>query len=221
MKKGFPATKKLTNAKKLLDSGSNPDPIAVITLLKRTLDILLPTVSFKILEPYRQFVLRIDTLDDSSFIRDSVKGMYFKLLSELGPKEYEILHEAEKKDLAMNMLFLDIKSVTVEVEKLSSREREEFKRRLKNKSDLERELSKSLLAIGVAEYVITVKDRKALEEEYFAQKMPDEDEDDFERPESRQIDNVGIDEDNERPMSEYDSPNNDVESSEYVYVSDD
>ena len=221
LKKGFPATKKLTNAKKLLDSGSNPDPIAVITLLKRTLDILLPTVSFKILEPYRQFVLRIDTLDDSSFIRDSVKGMYFKLLSELGPKEYEILHEAEKKDLAMNMLFLDIKSVTVEVEKLSSREREEFKRRLKNKSDLERELSKSLLAIGVAEYVITVKDRKALEEEYFAQKMPDEDEDDFERPESRQIDNVGIDEDNERPMSEYDSPNNDVESSEYVYVSDD
>jgi len=221
LKKGFPNTKKLTNAKKLLDSTSKSDTIAVITLLKRTLDILLPTVPFKILEPYRQFVLGVDTLGDSSFIRDSVKGMYFKLLGELGPKEYEILHDAEKKDLAMSMLFLDIKSVTAEVEKLSSREREEFKRRLKNKSDLERELSKSLLAIGVAEYIITVKDRKALEEEYLAEKMPAEEEDDFERPESRQIDNVGIDEDYEVPRGEYDSPNNDVETSEYVYVSDD
>jgi hypothetical protein len=220
LKKGFPTTKKLTNAKKLLDSTSKPDPIAVITLLKRTLDILLPTVSFKILQPYREFVLKIDSSSDSSFIRDSVKGMYFKLLGELGPKEYEILHDAEKKDLALSMLFLDIKSVTNEVEKLSSREREEFKRRLKNKSDLERELSKSLLAIGVAEYVITVKDRKALEEEYLAQQMPAEEEDDFERPESRQIDNVGI-EDDERAPAEHDSPNNDVETSEYVYVSDD
>jgi hypothetical protein len=119
------------------------------------------------------------------------------------------------------MIFLDIGSVTKEVEFLSGREREEFKRRLKNKSDLERELSKSLLAIGVAEYVITVKDRKALEEEYLAQKMPAEEEDDFERPESRQIDNVGIDEDAERGPGEYDSPNNDVEMPEYVYVSDD
>lgn len=220
LKKGFPTTKKLTNAKKLLDSSSKADHIAITTLLKRTLDILLPTVSFEILEPYRQFVLNIDTVGESSFIRDSVKGMYFKLLGEIGAKEYEILHEAEKKDLAMSMLFLDIASVTKEVEFLSGREREEFKRRLKNKSDLERELSKSLLAIGVAEYVITVKDRKALEEEYLAQKMPAEEEDDFERPESRQIDNVGIDDD-ERAPAEYDSPNNDVEMPEYVYVSDD
>ena len=221
LKKGFPTTKKLTNAKKLLDSSSKPDIIAVMALLKRTLDILISTVSFEILEPYRQFILNIDTAGEPSFIRDSVKGMYFKLLSEIGAKEYEILHEAEKKDLAMSMLFLDIDSVTAEVEILSSREREEFKRRLKNKSDLERDLSKSLLAIGVAEYVITVKDRKALEEEYLAQKMPEEEEDNFERPESRQIDNVGIDEDDERARGEYDSPNKDVETPEYVYVADD
>lgn len=219
IKKGFPSTKKLTNAKKLLDS--KPDPIAMISLMSRTLDILIPLVSFKKLEPYRKFITSIDTVGDSSFIRDSVKGMYFKLLGELGSKEIDLLHEAEKKDLPLNMLFLNIDDVTSEVNVLSAREREEFKRRLKVKTDLERELSKNLLAIGVAEYVITIEDRKMIEEQYLAEKEPDmDDEDEEEEPESRQFDNVGV-EDVENAPEEYDSPNNDYEAQDYVYVSDD
>ena len=219
LKKGFPSTKKLPNAKKLIDS--KPDPIAMISLLSRTLDILIPLVSFKKLEPYRSFVTSIDTVGDSSFIRDSVKGMYFKLLGELSSKEIDLLHEAEKKDLSLNMLFLNIEDVTKEVNILSAREREEFKRRLKVKTDLERELSKNLLAIGVAEYIITIEDRKAIEQQYLAEQEPDmDDEDEEEMPESRQIDNVGV-EDVENAPEEYDSPNNDYEAVESVYVSED
>lgn len=218
LKKGFPSTKKLTNAKKLVDS--KPDHIAMSALLSRTLDILVPAVSFKKLEPYRNFVNNVETVDDSSFVRDCIKGMYFKLLGELGSKEIDIIHEAEKKDLAFNMLFLNIKDVTLEVDILSGRERDEFKRRLKNKSDLERELSKNLLAIGIAEYVITNEDRKLLEEQYLAEQKPLEDEEEFETPESRQIDNLGV-EDIENAPEEYDGPINDYETTEYVYVTDD
>ena len=146
--------------------------------------------------------------------------MYFKLLGELGSKEIDIIHEAEKKDLAFNMLFLNIKDVTLEVDILSGRERDEFKRRLKNKSDLERELSKNLLAIGIAEYVITNEDRKLLEEQYLAEQKPLEDEEEFETPECRQIDNLGV-EDIENAPEEYDGPINDYETTEYVYVTDD
>lgn len=218
IKKGFPSTKKLTNAKKLLDS--KPDHIAMSALLSRSLDILIPAVSFKKLEPYRQFVNNIETVDDSSFVRDCIKGMYFKLLEELGAKEIDILHEAEKKDLAFNMLFLNIADVTREVDVLSGRERDEFKRRLKNKSDLERDLSKNLLAIGIAEFVITNEDRKLLEEQYLAEQKPAEDTDDFESPESRQIDNLGVD-DIENAPEEYDGPVNDYETTEYSYIADD
>jgi len=218
LKKGFPSTKKLTNAKKLIDS--KPDHIAMSALLSRSLDILIPVVSFKKLEPYRQFVNNVETVDDTSFVRDCIKGMYFKLLGELGAKEIDILHEAEKKDLAFNMLFLNIDDVTREVDVLSGRERDEFKRRLKNKSDLERELSKNLLAIGIAEFVITNEDRKLLEEQYLAEQKPAEDTDDFEAPESRQIDNLGVD-DIENAPEEYDGPVNDYEATEYIYVADD
>jgi len=217
IKKGFPSTKKLPNAKKLLSSAA--DPIAVFTLLSRTLDLLVPSVSFKKLEPYREFINKLERLQEPSFLRDSVKGMYFKLLGELDAKEIDILHEAEKKDLTFNMIFLNIEDVTVEVDVLSASEREEFKRRLKAKSDLERELSKNLLQIGVAEYVITNEDRKIIEQEYLAKQEIYEEEDD-EQPESRQIDNVGFD-DAENAPEEYDSPNNDFEAREYVYVSED
>ena len=219
IKKGFPSTKKLTNSKKLVDS--NPDQNAMMNLLSRTLDLLIPAVSFKKLEPYREFLRTVDTLGDSSFIRDCVKGMYFKLLAELGPKEIEMLHEAEKKDLTLNMLFLRIEDVTKEVNVLSAREREEFKRRLKVKTDLERELSKNLLAIGVAEYVITIEDRKAIEQEYLAEKEPDmNDEDEEEEPESRQFDNTGV-EDAENAPEEYDSPNNDYDLPDVQYFPED
>jgi len=218
LKKGFPSTKKLTNAKKLIDS--KPDHIAMSALLSRSLDILIPAVSFKKLEPYREFLNNIETVDDSSFVRDCIKGMYFKFLGELGAKEIDVLHEAEKKDLAFNMLFLNIADVTREVDVLSGRERDEFKRRLKNKSDLERELSKNLLAIGIAEFVITNQDRKLLEEQYLAEQKPAEDTDDFETPESRQIDNLGVD-DIENAPEEYDGPVNDYEATEYVYATDD
>jgi hypothetical protein len=219
IKKGFPSTKKLTNAKKLLDS--NPDQNAVISLLSRTLDVLVPSVSFKKLETYRNFINNLDTLDDSSFVRDCVKGMYFKLLAEISSKDIEILHEAEKKDLTLNMLFLNIDDVTKEVNVLSAREREEFKRRLKVKTDLERELSKNLLAIGVAEYVITNEDRKAIELEYLEEKEPDiRDEDEEEEPESRQFDNTGID-DAENAPEEYDSPNNDYDPPDMEFYPED
>jgi len=216
LKKGFPATKKLTNAKRLIES--KPDPIAMMSLMSRTLDILTSTMPFKKLEPYRMFLDNIDTNIDSSFLRDCIKGMYFKLLGELDPKEIEILHNFEKKDLTFNMIFLKIEDVTSEVNILSAREREEFKRRLKVKTDLERELSKSLLQIGVAEYVITNEDRKMIEEKYLAE-LPQEDEDD-EKPESRQIDNTGYD-DAENAPEEFDSPNNDFEAVEYVFIPED
>lgn len=221
LKKGFPSTKKLPNAKKLIDS--KPDPIAMISLLSRTLDILIPLVSFKKLEPYREFIQTIDTLGEPSFLRDSVKGMYFKLLGELGSKEIDLLHESEKKDLTLNMLFLTIDDVTKEVNILSGREREEFKRRLKNKTDLERELSKNLLAIGVAEYVITIEDRKILEEQYLAEKEDEqiEEEDKGEEvPESRQIDNTGYGDDENAP-EEFDNAVQDYDALETVYVMED
>jgi hypothetical protein len=219
--KGFPSTKKLPNAKKLIDS--KPDPIAMISLLSRTLDILIPLVSFKKLQPYREFIRTIDTLGEPSFLRDSAKGMYFKLLGELGSKEIELLHESEKKDLTLNMLFLTIDDVTKEVNILSGREREEFKRRLKNKTDLERELSKNLLAIGVAEYVITIEDRKILEEQYLAEKEDEkieEEDEGEEKAESRQIDNTGYGDDENAP-EEFDNAVQDYDALETVYVMED
>jgi hypothetical protein len=221
LKKGFPSTKKLPNAKKLIEL--KPDPIAMISLLSRTLDILTPAVSFNKLEPFRVFVTTIDTSQEPSFLRDSVKGMYFKLLADLGSKEIDLLHEAEKKDLSLNMLFLKIEDVTNEVNILSGREREEFKRRLKNKTDLERELSKNLLAIGVAEYVITIEDRKILEEQYLAEKedeVIEEDEDGDEKPESKQLENTGFGDDENAP-EEFDNAVNDYVPNESEYIMED
>ena len=88
---------------------------------------------------------------------------------------------------------------------------------------MERELSKNLLAIGVAEYVITIEDRKILEEQYLAEKEDEqiEEEDEGEEvPESRQIDNTGYGDDENAP-EEFDNAVQDYDALETVYVMED
>jgi hypothetical protein len=68
--------------------------------------------------------------------------------------------EVLPKDLALKSFLRSAESLEGEVRSLVTAERESFKTRLGEKSDMERELVKQLLDIGLAPYVITLKDRQ-------------------------------------------------------------
>ena len=166
VKIGFSKTLKLELIRKFVDSDT--DGIALLSLLSRLVDILAP-LQFspkKILE-IRKFVENVNPFENKSLFRDAVKGRIYELVDLIKSEGnlIEAVKTAMNRDLDMNMILLTKEDSEKQVEILRARERETLKERLRQLTDTEREVTKMLLDIGIAQYIVTNEDRRLFAKE--------------------------------------------------------
>jgi hypothetical protein len=77
----------------------------------------------------------------------------------------EAVKTSMNRDLDMNMILLTKEDSEKQVEILRARERETLKERLRQLTDTEREVTKMLLDIGIAQYIVTNEDRRLFAKE--------------------------------------------------------
>lgn len=167
---GFPKGLKLDKVEVFLRS--NTDGTAFIAFLSRILDILSITdFSQDIIQRYRTVIVYLNHHTDTSLLRDSARGFVYEFLHELvkAPNKAGLVQEiqtAVQKDVVMNMILLTKEDAVRQEGELRAREREVFKQRLRQMNDTEREITKMLLDIGIAPYIITNEDREMFAKEY-------------------------------------------------------
>ena len=167
VKKGFPDKLKLDLIKKFVET--EKDGVALSVLLSRILDIIAPLhYSQSRTSMFRMFIQNMNTFENKSLVRDAVKGMIYLLFQDIKSEDglIEAIKTAMYKDLTMNMILLTKEQSEKTVDALRARERETLKQRLQELSDREREITKQLLDIGIAQYIFNVEDRRLLAKEF-------------------------------------------------------
>jgi hypothetical protein len=170
------------------------DGISILLFMNRILDILsLQNIKKDILLNFREKSVYLETQENKSLLRDTAKGLVYELFHELSKeKNKDVLSknlaDAISRDITMNMLLLTKEEAEQITESAKTSEREKFKQRMRSMNDDEREVTKLLLDIGLAPYIITNADREMFAKEF---NLPDPEEEyneliaqiDEERPE--------------------------------------
>ena len=150
----------------------NIDAVSVITLMNRILDILSKQdFDIKLIASYRDTVTYLETRKNPSLLRDTVKGLLFELFQEISRDSNKVnigkaIDEALLKDVVMNMILLTKEDAQEIADSVRTKEREKFKQKMRTLNDTQREITKMLLDIGVAPYIITNEDREIFSREY-------------------------------------------------------
>jgi hypothetical protein len=166
VKIGFSKTLKLELIRKFVDSDT--DGVALLSLLSRLVDILAPLkFSPKKIMEIRKFIESVNPFENKSLFRDAVKGRIYELVDMVKSEGnlIEAVKIAMNRDLDMNMILLTKEDSEKQVEILRARERETLKERLRQLTDTEREVTKMLLDIGIAQYIVTNEDRRLFAKE--------------------------------------------------------
>jgi hypothetical protein len=168
LKLKFPSLKLPTLQKFVNESN---DGIALMTVLHRLMDILNPPGNIEL----RQALVLLDTTIDPSLLRDTVRGLIFKFLHSVSkdPNTELKLQFALRRDVVLRMVLLRREEAEKVQNSLRAKERETFKQRMRQMPDQEREVTKQLLDIGLAGYIITNEDRRIFAKE---QEIVDQDE---------------------------------------------
>jgi hypothetical protein len=188
------------------------DAVSVLTMMNRILDILsTQEFSLETLKQYRNVVSNLDMHKNASLLRDTAKGLLYELSQEIAKDKNKVtigkaLDDALLKDVVMNMLLYTDEEARRISEGARTKEREAFKRQMRSMNDTQREITKMLLDIGVAPYVITNEDREMFAREY---NYPDPEEEynklvqqqDEQRPEEGYNDTRDFVEDGVRPLN--------------------
>lgn len=148
---------------------SENDGIALLSLLNRVLDIISGHgFPVKYVIPYRQFCTSLNTRESPSLVRDAVRGMLYELFDSIksDDKIVEGLRMAMNRDLALRMILIKKDDAEKEVNVTRTKERETFKMRMRSMNDEQREITKRLLDIGIAPFIITNEDREIFAREY-------------------------------------------------------
>jgi len=167
---GFPKGLKLDKIEAFVRSDT--DGVALLTLLNRILDILVSEgFPLEKAAEYRAANVYLRT----TLVRDAARGLLYELLHDVVSQRNKAglvsaLSTASQRDLAFNMILITKEQATRQDSDLRTRERELFKMRMRNMNDTEREVTKMLLDIGIAPYIITNEDRELFAAEY---KIPD------------------------------------------------
>jgi hypothetical protein len=190
----------------------NIDAVSILTLMGRILDKLSEqNFSLEILKTYREAIADLDTRKNASLLRDTAKGLLYELSHEIAKDKNKsslgkAIDDALLKDVVMNMLLYTNEDAMRITEGARTKEREKFKQTLRSMNDTQREITKMLLDIGVAPYIITNEDREMFAREY---NYPDPEEEynqllqqvDEERPEDGYNDTRDYVEDGVRPVN--------------------
>ena len=167
---GFPRGLKLDKIEAFIRSDT--DGIALLSLLNRILDILSREgYSVDRITIYRKAATYLHT----NLLRDAAKGLLYELFHELNDTKNKAalltaLQTASQRDLVLSMILITKEQATKQESDLRTREREVFKLRMREMNDTEREVTKMLLDIGIAPYIITNEDREIFAREY---RLPD------------------------------------------------
>lgn len=154
----------------------NTDATAFLTFMSRTLDVLSREDFPKsVVAKYRAVVAFLDPHMEPSLMRDAARGFLYELLHEVASSSNAIglvqaLHVATQRDLVMNMILITQEDAQRQDGELRAREREVFKQRMRQMNDTEREVTKMLLDIGIAPYIISNEDRELFAHQY---RIPD------------------------------------------------
>lgn len=153
---------------------SKEDTVAFVTFLSRLLDILSEhEYDIKKSITFRSSIVYMKA--DKSLTKDIAIGLIYQLLSDISKNApiVKIITEAVKHDMVLKMIFLTKVEAEAENEALRASERETLKKKLRTMNDTEREITKMLLDIGIADYLITNADREFFAVRY-AQSKPEE-----------------------------------------------
>ena len=144
------------------------DGIAYLTLSNQILTTLCNS-SFPLKEQIK-FRTKLETLkiESASLLRDTAKGIFQELLAEikLSAPLTRLVLNALKTDLTFKMIMTNKKDAEEEQEDLVAKERNYVKASLRAKTDVEREVYDQLLKLGIAEFIVTTKDREKFFKEY-------------------------------------------------------
>ena len=169
---GFPKNLKLLESLKSFLSEAK-DGVSILSVLSRLLDILSeePTFSQETIRTIRSAVVLTQTKISQSLFRDVALGFAYVLMKSISDNENvsgleKVIQAAIRRDLVLRMMM----TKRFEAEKiergLRARERETLKQRLRKMNDTEREITKKLLDIGIAPYIITNQDREMFSKEF-------------------------------------------------------
>jgi hypothetical protein len=105
---------------------------------------------------------KIDPTEDNDLLRDISTGFLYKIFHEIysSPEKRRIFDGHKVSDISLYVMLADVQKERAIANTARARERETFTARMKIKSDLDREITKELLDIGLAPYIITNEDRE-------------------------------------------------------------
>ena len=122
------------------------------------------TISSKKLRTYIELSRKMveNAEGDPSLRRDIYKGFILELGSKVSESEAVLtqLESVIKKDPFLKSLLSNAAETRKSVDNLMTREREEFKVRLRNMTDAQREITNTLRGLGLAPYLINREDRE-------------------------------------------------------------
>lgn len=173
LKLGLPKAVKLDKLLAFLKQGTGvaTDGIGYVLFLNRAIDILIAETP-KSAKIYSE--LRFE--GSVTLTSDTALGRIYKLF-HLSPDVIKIVEKAVKTDIVMQMILQTAESAAAETQDLRAQEREVMKKRLRQMNDTEREVTKMLLDIGIAPYIITNEDREMFAREYQYPVDPEDDAD--------------------------------------------
>jgi len=129
------------------------------TVVSRLLDILATSLPQTFQTKLRTRFLRLD-FKEPSLLRDIAKGSLFQLLHEVKKEgSTRLVNEALKNDLTLKMVLLSQEKAEKEEFTLRTNETNLLKQRYREMSDTQREITKMLVDIGIADFIITNEDR--------------------------------------------------------------
>jgi hypothetical protein len=176
---GFPKNLKLLEPLKTFITEAK-DGVSVMSVLNRLLDVLSNESTFPqdVVKKIRSAIVLTQTKISPSLLRDVAIGFMYSLLKVISEDKNvsgldRLLQGAIRRDLVLRMMM----TKRFEAEKiergLRARERETLKQRLRKMNDTEREITKKLLDIGIAPYIITNQDREMFSKELNIQEEAD------------------------------------------------
>lgn len=109
-----------------------------------------------------QKLIHIDAEESDSLMRDIAKGYFFDILHTIkaSPPAMRAVDTAIQKDLTLRMILLSKEAAEKEDFELVAKERNSLKASLRSMNDMERDITRQLLDLGLADFIITNKDRE-------------------------------------------------------------
>lgn len=126
-----------------------------------------PGIPAALLRELRADLEALDPRADADDLRDAARGIAYAILQAAGgvPALREAWSEILPEDVALKAVLRPAAELDGEVRILITKEREQFKDTLGRRGDVERDLIKQLLDVGLAPYIMTLRDRQKLAED--------------------------------------------------------